>query len=72
MSSEPQRLKGHVRFFDHHRKLGSISAGGQFFFIDSSSLLKSTARQLREGTNVIFKAGRGKGVQLAQEITLDH
>jgi cold shock CspA family protein len=72
MTSEPQLIRGRVRFYDHGRNLGSISAGGQFFFIDSSSLLKSKARQLREGTNVVFKASHGKGVQIAQEITLDN
>ena len=72
MFSQPQLIRGRIRFYDHDRKLGSISAGGQFFFIDSSSLLKSTARQLREGTNVIFRAGHGKGVQLAEDIAIDN
>jgi hypothetical protein len=58
-----------VRVFDSKKRVGAITAAGDFYIINISSALRSTARQLRSNQRVSFRPARKKQNKVLVEYT---
>jgi hypothetical protein len=69
-NTHSEKLTGIVRTFDTKRKTGALTAKGDFYVINVTSALRSTARQLRTNQKVSFRPSRCPDGLLATDIEI--
>jgi len=69
-NSNSEKLTGIVRTFDPKKKIGAITAAGDFYIVNISSAFRSTFRQLRSNQRVSFRPSRCPDGLLAADIEI--
>jgi cold shock protein len=65
-----EKLTGIVRTFDPKKKIGAITAAGDFYIVNVCSALRSTVRQLQANQRVSFQPSRSPEGLLATDIEI--